>query len=231
MVKIKKFKGFVPPPEIAPKLISLPYDVMDTKEARKIAGDNEMCFLRVSRPDLEFPDGTDPYSQQIYERARDNLYKFISKGYLVQDKAARVYIYAQRMGTHIQYGIVGLSNIDDYESGKIKKHELTRKDKEADRTKITDMQNANTGPVFLTYKHRDTIDAVVKEVVTTQAPYAHVVAVDGFEHTVFFTFLIFSFGLLMSFTLTSLSTNLQRFQTLISLMVITGLPQHLTLEN
>jgi uncharacterized protein (DUF1015 family) len=184
MVKVKKFKGYVPPADIAPKLISLPYDVMDTKEARKIAGDNEMCFLRVSRPDLEFPDGTDAYSQQIYERARDNLYKFISKGYLVQDKTARVYIYAQKMGDHIQYGIVGLSNIDDYESGKIKKHELTRKDKEADRTKITDMQNANTGPVFLTYKHRDTIDAVVKEVVTTQAPYAHVVAPDSFEHTV-----------------------------------------------
>ena len=188
MVKVKKFKGYVPPAEIASKLIAPPYDVVDTKEARKIAGDNEMCFLRVSRPDLEFPDGTDAYSEQIYERARDNLYKFISKGYLVQDKTARVYIYAQKMGEHIQYGIVGLSNIDDYEAGKIKKHELTRKDKEADRTKITDMQNANTGPVFLTYKHRDTIDAVVKEIVTTQAPYAHVVAPDKFEHTVFAVF-------------------------------------------
>ena len=185
MVKIKKFKAYMPPKEVAPKLIAPPYDVVDTKEARAIAGDNEMCFLRVSRPDLEFPDGTDPYSQQIYERARDNLQKFITKGYLVQDKEARVYVYAQKMGAHIQYGLMALSNIDDYEAGRIKKHELTRKDKEGDRTKITDMQNANTGPVFLTYKHRDTIDAVVREVVTTQAPYAHVVAPDGIEHTVF----------------------------------------------
>ncbi len=184
MVKVKKFKAYVPPKEVAPKLISLPYDVVDTKEARKIAGDNEMCFLRVSRPDLEFPDGTDVYSQPVYDRARDNLYNFIKKGYLVQDTTARVYIYAQKMGTHIQYGIMALSHIDDYANGKIKKHEFTRKDKEADRTKITDIQNANTGPVFLTYKHKDTIDAVVREVVTNQPPHAHVVADDGFEHTV-----------------------------------------------
>lgn len=186
MVKIKKFKAYVPPKEVAPKLISPPYDVVDTKESRQIAGDNDMCFLRVSRADLEFPDGTDPYSQQVYDRARDNLRKFVSKGYLVQDATARVYVYAQKMGSHIQYGIMALSHIDDYASGKIKKHELTRKDKEADRTKITDIQNGNTGPVFLTYKHKATIDAVVREVVTTRQPYAHVVANDGFEHTVTF---------------------------------------------
>jgi len=184
MVKVKKFKAYVPPKEVAPRLIAPPYDVMDTKEARAIAGDNDMCFLHVSRPDLEFPDGTDAYSQQIYERARDNLQKFVTKGFLVQDKTARVYIYAQKMGTHIQYGIMALSHIDDYETGIIKKHELTRKDKENDRTKITDMQNANTGPVFLTYKHKATIDSVVQEVITKQAPYAHVIATDGFEHTV-----------------------------------------------
>lgn len=202
MVKVKKFKGYVPPKEIAPKLIAPPYDVVNTKEARAIAEGNEMCFLRVSRPDLEFPDDTDPYSKPIYEKARDNLYKFISKGYLVQDKTARVYIYAQKMGTHIQYGLMALSHIDDYEKGIIKKHELTRKDKELDRTTITDMQNANTGPVFLTYKHRDTIDAVVKEVVSTQAPHAHVVAPDGFEHTVLFACLTYSSGLLTSSILT-----------------------------
>ncbi len=186
MVKVKKFKAYVPPKDVAPKLIALPYDVVDTKEARAIAEGNEKCFLRVSRADLEFPDGTDPYSQQVYDRSRDNLNKFISKGYLVQDKTARMYIYAQKMGTHVQYGVMALSHIDDYANGIIKRHELTRKDKEADRTKITDIQNANTGPVFLTYKHKDTIDSVVKEVVTSQEPYAHVKCTDGFEHTVSF---------------------------------------------
>lgn len=183
MVKVKKFKGYIPPKDIAPKLISPPYDVVNTKEAREMAGDNEMSFLHVNRPDIEFPDETDPYSQQIYDRARDNLKKFVDKGFLVQDGAARVYVYAQKMGEHIQYGIMALSHIDDYEQGIIKKHEFTRKDKEADRTKITDIQNANIGPVFLTYKHKATIDSVVKEVVTTQPCYAHVVSNDGFEHT------------------------------------------------
>jgi len=183
MIKLKKFKGFIPPKEIAPKLIAPPYDVLNTKEAREMAGSNEMSFLRVNRPDIEFPDGTDIYSQQIYDRARDNLKKFLDKGYLVQDKTARVYIYGQKMGNHTQYGIIALSHIDDYEKGLIKKHEFTRKDKEADRTKFTDIQNANVGPVFLTYKHKATIDSVVKEVVTKKECYSHVVSDDGFEHT------------------------------------------------
>jgi uncharacterized protein (DUF1015 family) len=200
MVKLKKFKGFIPPKEVAPKLIAPPYDVVNTKEAREIAGDNEMNFLHVNRPDIEFPDGTDLYSQQVYDRARDNLKKFIDKGYLIQDKAARVYIYAQKMGSHIQYGIVALSHVDDYEKGIIKKHEFTRKDKEADRTKFTDIQNANVGPVFLTYKHKDTINSVVKEIVSTQECYSHVVSEDGFEHTLWLVdefysdFLVHEFG-------------------------------------
>ena len=158
-----------------------------------------MSFLHVNRPDIEFPDGTDPYSQQIYDRARDNLKKFVDKGYLVQDKEARVYVYAQKMGDHIQYGIMALSHIDDYEKGIIKKHEFTRKDKEADRTKITDIQNANVGPVFLTYKHKDTIDAVVKEV-TKQPYYSYVKGDEGFEHTLWLVdefysdFLVHEFG-------------------------------------
>jgi len=186
MVKVKKFKAYMPPPEIAPKLISLPYDVMDTKEARKMAEGNEQCFLRVSRCELELPDNVDPHSEEVYKHARDNLHKFMDKKYLVKDDESRVYIYAQKMGSHIQYGIMALSHIDDYEKGLIKKHELTRKDKELDRTTITNIQNANTGPVFLTYKHKDTIDSVVHEVVTNQKPYAHVAASDGFEHTVSF---------------------------------------------
>ena len=228
MVKVKKFKAYVPPKEVAPKLLAPPYDVVDTKEARKIAGDNEMCFLRVSRADLEFPDGTDPYSPPIYEHARDNLRKFISKGYLVQDTSARVYIYAQKMGSHIQYGIMALSHIDDYEAGCIKKHELTRKDKEADRTKITDMQNANTGPVFLTYKHKDTIDSVVKEVVSKKEPYAHVVAPDGFEHTVMHIIHVYSCGWWTSSIRTSSCTSSEPSLTPTLQMGITELRQHLT---
>lgn len=182
MVKVRKFQGYVPPKDIVAKLISPPYDVLDTKEARAIAGDNPACFLRVSKAELEFPDSVNPYSKEVYERARDNMAKFVKQGYLKKDPVARVYIYGQKMGSHTQYGIVALSNIDDYENGIIKKHELTRKDKEEDRTKIVDIQNGNSGPVFLTYKHKATIDALVDDIVHTQEPYSRVTCADGVEH-------------------------------------------------
>lgn len=184
LLRIRAFKGYVPPPSLAARVVAPPYDVLDTKEARAIAGSNEMCFLRVSRPDLEFPDGTDPYSPAVYSRAQLNLQKFLANGYLVPDEKRRMYIYAQKMENHTQYGVMALSHIEDYACGRIKRHELTRREKEADRTRITDVQGANTGPVFLTYRHRDEIDSMVKDVVVKQEPYAHVKTSDGFEHTV-----------------------------------------------
>lgn len=185
MVKVRKFKGYIPPKDKVDKVISPPYDVLDTKEARAMAGDNPMSFLRCNKPEIEFPDSTDPYSQQIYERARDNLQKFVKEGYLVKDTEDRMYVYAQKMGNHRQFAICALSSIEDYEASKIKKHELTRKDKEADRTKITDIQNANMGPVFLGYKHKETIDEVIKKVVSGE-PYSDVVTADGIQHTLWF---------------------------------------------
>ncbi|KAJ5074231.1 hypothetical protein M0811_00860 [Anaeramoeba ignava] len=158
MVKIKAFLGYSPPKSLEKKVPSPPYDVISSEEARKFAEGNEQCFLHVNKPEIDLPEDTNPYSDEVYKQAKINLDAFIEKGYLVKETQPQLYIYAQTRGNHTQKGYILLASIDDYEKGLIKKHEFTRKDKEEDRTKIINIQNANAGPVFLSYSSKQSLD-------------------------------------------------------------------------
>ncbi len=181
MAIFKPFRGLRPPKEIVKLLASRPYDVLNSEEARTEAGDNPYCFLRVVKPEIELPADIDLYSQQVYEKARENLAKFIDKGYLVRDKDSHFYVYAQTWGDKTQYGIVGCAGVEDYLNDRIKKHELTRPDKEEDRMKHVRITNANAEPVFFTYRQEQAIDDIVAQVVQAPALYDFV-ADDGFGH-------------------------------------------------
>lgn len=181
MAIFKPFRGLRPPKEIVKLLASRPYDVLNSEEARTEAGDNPYCFLRVVKPEIELPADMDLYSQQVYEKARENLAKFIDKGYLVRDKDPHFYVYAQTWGDKTQYGIVGCAGVEDYLNDRIKKHELTRPDKEEDRMKHVRITNANAEPVFFTYRQEQAIDDIVAQVVQAPALYDFV-ADDGFGH-------------------------------------------------
>ncbi len=181
MAIFKPFKGYRPPTEIAKDLASRPYDVLDSKEARKEAGDNPYCFLRVVKPEIELPEDTNLYSQVVYDKARENFQKFIDKGYLVQDNKKYFYVYAQSWGEKTQYGIVGCAGVEDYMNENIKKHELTRPDKEEDRMKHVRITNANAEPVFFTYLAHKEIDKIVERIVKEEPVYDFV-ADDGFGH-------------------------------------------------
>ncbi len=149
-----------------------------------MAEGKEKHFLHVNKPEIDLPKDVDVYSDVVYEKGRDNLKLFIEKGYLIPDTASRIYVYAQKMGDHIQHGIVCLSSIVDYENKKIKKHEQTRKKKEDDRTKLTDVMNANAGPVWLTYKNKEAVDLKMKQIIENLTPYAEVTTEDQIVHTV-----------------------------------------------
>ena len=137
-----------------------------------MAEGNPYSFLHVDKPEIDLPEDTDPYSEQVYQKGRDNLERFISKGWLQQDKESRYYIYSQAFkGQAAQYGLVAASSIEDYESNRIKKHEKTLKRKEEDRTRLTDIQGANIGPVFLTYQRGDAIQEKVADIVMKVEPY------------------------------------------------------------
>ncbi len=181
MAILKPFRGYRPPQHIAKQLASRPYDVLNSEEARKEAGDNPYSFLRVVKPEIELPEGTDLYSQQVYDKAKENFRKFISKGYLVRDQKTNYYVYAQTWGKKTQYGIVGCAGVEDYLNDRIKKHELTRPDKEEDRMKHVRVTNANAEPVFFTYPKQKDIDEIVSETVKAPAVYDFV-ADDGFGH-------------------------------------------------
>ncbi len=182
MAIFKPFQGYRPPKEIVKDLASRPYDVLDSKEAREEAGDNPYCFLRVVKPEIELPENTDLYSDVVYEKARSNFRDFIEKGYLVQDSKPQFYVYAQTWAEKTQYGIVGCAGVEDYMSGAIKKHELTRPDKEEDRMKHVRVLNANAEPVFFTYAANQEIDRIVSGI-TRNEPVYDFVADDGFGHT------------------------------------------------
>ena len=181
MAILKPFRGYRPPQEIVKDLASRPYDVLNSAEARVEAGDNPYCFLRVVKPEIELPEGTDLYSQQVYDRAKENFHLFIEKGYLVRDEKPNYYVYAQTWGDKTQYGIVGCAGVADYLNDIIKKHELTRPDKEEDRMKHVRITNANAEPVFFTYPKQEKIDAIVAEVIKAPPVYDFV-ADDGFGH-------------------------------------------------
>lgn len=181
MATLKPFKGWRPPKEIVKQLASRPYDVLDSKEARVEAANNPYSFLRVVKPEIELPEDINPYSQAVYDKAVENFQKFQNQGYLKQDAIPCYYVYAQTWGQKIQYGIVGCASVEDYMNNVIKKHELTRPDKEEDRMKHVRYLNANAEPVFFTYQAVDAIDAIVSGI-TKNTPEYDFIADDGFGH-------------------------------------------------
>lgn len=183
MATVKPFKGVRPPKEIIEKLACLPYDVMNSEEAAKMAEGKPESLLHVTRAEIDCPAGTDIHSETVYNKSVENYKMFKKNGWLVQDSEAKFYIYAQTMNGRTQYGIVGAAACEDYNTGIIKKHELTRPDKEEDRMVLTRYLNANIEPVFFSYKAVPEIDAIVADIVKNQKPDYDFVAEDGFGHT------------------------------------------------
>ncbi len=182
MANVKPFRGLRPPKEIAEELACLPYDVMNSQEAAELAEGKEKSLLRITRAEIECPGVTDIHSDAVYNKALENFKAFQEKGWLVQDDEPNYYIYAQTMKGRTQYGVVGGASCADYENGLIKKHELTRPEKEEDRMVLTRYLNANIEPVFFAYKAVPEIDAIVNEVVTNNEPVYDFTAEDGFGH-------------------------------------------------
>lgn len=181
MVKVKPFAAIRPPKEIVKEVASRPYDVLNSKEAKAEAG--EKSLLHIIKPEIDFDPIADEHEQKTYDKAVENFKKWQEKGWLVQDKKEQYYVYAQTMDGRTQYGLVVCANTDDYTSGAIKKHELTRKEKEDDRMIHVRIQNANIEPVFFAYPDNAEINAIVERVVKTKAPEYDFVAEDGFGHT------------------------------------------------
>jgi len=182
MAIVKPFRGIRPPKELVEKVESRPYDVLDSEEARAEAGDNEMSLYHIIKPEIDFPVGTSEYDPRVYERAAENFQKFQDKGWLVQDKQDHYYIYAQTMGQKTQYGLVVGAYVDDYIEGRIKKHELTRRDKEEDRMKHVRVNNANIEPVFFAYPDNAVLDELLKRYAQTKPEYDFIAPIDGFRH-------------------------------------------------
>jgi uncharacterized protein (DUF1015 family) len=182
-MRIRSYRALHPVPALAGQIASPPYDVVSTAEARALAEGKPLSMLRVTRSDLEFPDGTDPCGDSVYARAKENFARLAAAGHLQRDAAPALYVYRQRMGSHVQTGVAALCHVDDYDSGLIKKHEKTRRDKEDDRVRHTSALSANPGPVFLTYRGRAEIDALAAAATAGPALFdfeAH----DGIRHTV-----------------------------------------------
>ncbi len=183
MAIVKSFKGLRPPKDIVKQLASRPYDVLNSEEARLEAKGNEYSLLRVTKAEIDLPAGIDEHGQEVYDKVVENFNLFKNKGWLKQDSEPKLYIYAQTMEGRTQYGIVGCTHIDDYFNGNIKKHELTRKDKEEDRMIHVRITNANVEPVFFAYPEHKKINEIVASIVKSQAPVYDFVADDGFGHT------------------------------------------------
>ncbi len=182
MAIVKPFKGLRPPRDIVERVESRPYDVLNSEEARQEAGDNEMSLYHIIKPEIDFEPGTSEYDPKVYQRAAENFQKFQDKGWLVQDKDDHYYIYAQTMNGKTQYGLVVAAHTDDYMQGRIKKHELTRRDKEEDRMKHVRINNANIEPVFFAYPDNDILDKVISRYAETEPEYDFIAPIDGFRH-------------------------------------------------
>jgi uncharacterized protein (DUF1015 family) len=182
MAIVKPFKGLRPPRALAKDLACLPYDVMNTTEAIKMAKGKECSLLHITRSEIDLPPDTDTHSEEVYKKSIENFNKWQNNGWLVQDKKHMFYIYAQTMKGRTQYGIVGCASVDDYLNGIIKKHELTRPDKEQDRMVHVRVNNANIEPVFFAYPAVKEIDDIVNNIVTSEKPEYDFVANDGFGH-------------------------------------------------
>ncbi|ETK09575.1 SpoOJ/ParA/ParB/repB family protein [Tannerella sp. oral taxon BU063 isolate Cell 6/7/9] len=182
-MKIKPFKGVRPPKEYVEQVQSRPYDVLNSAEARAEAEGNEKSLYHIIKPEIDFPEGTDEHDPKVYEKAAQNFQMFQDKGWLVQDGKERYYIYAQTMNGKTQYGLVVCAYVDDYMTGKIKKHELTRRDKEEDRMKHVRVNNANIEPVFFAYPDNKDVDAIVAKYTKGTPEYDYTAELDGFRHT------------------------------------------------
>lgn len=182
MAKIKPFKGIRPPKQYVEEVESRPYDVLDSEEARVEAGDNEKSLYHIIKPEIDFEPGTSEYDPRVYEKAAENFKKFQDKGWLVQDDKDNYYIYAQTMNGKTQYGLVVCAFVDDYLNGVIKKHELTRRDKEEDRMKHVRVNNANIEPVFFAYPDNTVLNDVIMKYAQTEPEYDFVAPIDGFRH-------------------------------------------------
>jgi uncharacterized protein (DUF1015 family) len=181
MATVKPFRGLRPPRSIAADLACLPYDVMNSEEALAMAAGKECSLLHITRSEIDLPSDTDVHSDEVYNRSVDNFRKWQEKGWLLQDNDPGFYVYAQTMGNRTQYGIVGCASVDDYLNGIIKKHELTRPDKEQDRMIHVRVNNANIEPVFFAYPAVKEIDAIVSKIIKEKPEYDFV-AEDGFGH-------------------------------------------------
>ena len=181
MAVIKPFRGVRPPKKFVSQVASRPYDVLNSEEARAEASGNEKSLYRIIKPEIDFPIGKDEHDADVYEKAVENFHMFQREGWLVQDEEELYYIYAQTMNEKTQYGLVVCAHVDDYMSGKIKKHELTRKDKEEDRMKHVRVNNANIEPVFYSYPENEEINNIVEKVIGKEAEYDFV-SEDGVGH-------------------------------------------------
>ena len=182
MATIKPFKGIRPPQNLVERVASRPYDVLNSAEARAEAEGNEKSLYRIIRPEIDFPVGTDEHEPQVYDKAAENFALFRRNGWLVQDEEESYYVYAQTMNGKTQYGLVVGAYVDDYLNGVIKKHELTRRDKEEDRMKHVRVNNANIEPVFFAYPSNAEVNAIVAKYTATNPVYDFVAEHDGFGH-------------------------------------------------
>lgn len=182
MAIVKPFKGIRPPKELVEEVESRPYDVLSSEEAREEAGDNEKSLYHIIKPEINFPEGTSEYDPRVYDEAARQFAKFQKKGWLVQDEKEQYYIYAQTMNGKTQYGLVVGAYVNDYMTGVIKKHELTRRDKEEDRMKHVRVNDANIEPVFFAYPDNATLDALIMRYATEAPVYDFIAPIDGFRH-------------------------------------------------
>lgn len=180
---IKPFRGIRPPKTLVEKVSSRPYDVLNSEEARREAEGNPMSLYHIIKPEINFAPGTDEHDPKVYTSAVEHFREFREKGWLVQDSQDKYYVYAQTMNERTQYGLVVAAWVEDYMEGRIKKHELTRKDKEEDRMKHVRINNANIEPVFFAYPHRDDLDQIIASVTAGEPEYDFVAAPEGFRHT------------------------------------------------
>ena len=182
MAIVKPFKGLRPPKELVEAVESRPYDVLNSEEAREEAGSNEKSLYHIIKPEIDFPKGTSEYDPRVYEKAAENFKKFQKEGWLVQDKDDHYYLYAQTMNGKTQYGLVVCASVWDYENGVIKKHELTRRDKEEDRMKHVRILDANLEPVFFAYKDDEVLSGLIHKYAATEPVYDFIAPIDGFRH-------------------------------------------------
>lgn len=184
MVKIKPFKAIRPTGKYASEIASLPYDVLNSKEARLIGDQKEKSFLHIDKAEIDLAEESSPYAQQVYQKAAENLKTFLQKGWLIQEDTEQFYLYQLTMNGRSQMGLVVCASIEDYLEKNIKKHEFTREEKEVDRIRHVDATDANTSPIFLTYRDQESIDALIKKWAAENEPIYHFSSFHAVEHTV-----------------------------------------------